>query len=87
MFCPLPIRPRLAQRGGQFIRIRTFSAGSESTQQCPPKPFYLVGLGFLNLLDVARLIGLLVLPEVKCVVEQESDFCYGCGAVCELVTV
>ena len=87
MFHPLLIRSRPVQRGCQFIPIRTFSTGSESTQQSSPKPFYLVGSGFLNILNLARLVGLLILPEVKRVVEQESDFCHGCGAVCELVAV
>ena len=87
MFHPLPIRPRLAQRRSQFIRIRTFSAGSEPTQQRPPKPFDFISARLLEVLKVTRLIGLLVLLKVERVIEQESDLCYGRGAVCELVAV
>lgn len=41
----------------------------------------------MNFLDVAHLIGLLVLSKIERVVEQESDFRNRCGAVCELVAV
>ena len=73
---PLHIRPGRSQRGGQIIRIRTFSAGSEPTQERPPKPFDLISSRFLDIFDVARLIGLLVLPKVEGIVEQEPDLYY-----------
>jgi len=41
----------------------------------------------LNIFDVARLIGFLILAKVERVVEQEADICYGCGAIRKLLAI
>ena len=85
MFGPLSVH--LFQRGDRLIRIRPFSPGGEPAQQRSPKPFNLVGSGFLYFFNVTRLIGFLVLSKIECVVEQETDLCYCRRAVREFMTV
>jgi hypothetical protein len=85
MFGSLPIDA--LHRGNDLVGIRSLSSGREPAQQCSPKPFNLVGSGFLNLFDIARLIGFLVLPKVQRVVEQKTDLGYGRRPVRKFVAV